>query len=87
VITTSAPRPPGILVGRGDGVIGVHQSRCGGEALGIQVDQDDGGGPARPREPNVEAADRPGADDDDGVALADAGQLLTVEDAGERLGE
>ena len=35
----------------------------------------------------MQAADRAGADDDDVVALADPGQFLPVEDAGERLGD
>ena len=67
----------------------VRLDQVGGqvEAVAVEIDQEDPGRAARPGQPDVQAADRAGADDDDVVARADPGQLLAVEDAGERLGD
>ena len=95
VMTTSAPRPPvassTAATGSWASVATVRSgwtsAAAGGEPVGVQIDQDDAGGPAGPCEPHVQAADRPGADDDDGVALPHPRELLAVEHARERLGQ
>ncbi|MPM91836.1 hypothetical protein SDC9_138970 [bioreactor metagenome] len=57
------------------------------QPFGVDVDQHDGAGPVHPPgDPDVHAADRAGAEDDDDVALLDADLLLGVDRAGERLG-
>ena len=57
------------------------------EPVAVEVDQEDPRGAAGAGQPHVQAADRAGADDHHVVALADAGQVLAVEHAGERLGD
>src|SRR3712207_7342848 len=54
---------------------------------GEHVDEEHPAGPVGPRQPGVQAADGTGAEDDDGVALADVDELLGVDRAGERLGD
>ena len=57
------------------------------QPLGVDVDQVDRAGLVDAAgDPDVHAADRAGAEDDDGVAGLDAEQLLGVDRAGERLG-
>ena len=95
MIATSTPRPPvssstastGSRLAARDRGVGVHDGRGHVEALAVQLDEEHPRRAARPSQPDVQAADRPGADDHDVVARADAGELLGIDGAGERLGD
>jgi hypothetical protein len=65
--------------------VGVHGVSRHRQAPAVEIDQEDLPGSAGARQPDVEAADRPCPDHDHDVAVADPGELLTVDDAGERL--
>lgn len=70
-----------------DDVVGLDGVRAHGEALVVDVDQDDGPDLVdAPGNPDVHAADGSGAEDDREVTLLDAELLLGVDGARERLG-
>ena len=95
VIATSTPRPSvsSRIASTGSTSLppiaasGDDDRRRHVEALAVQLDQEHPRRAARPGQPHVEAADGPGADDDDVVAGSDPGELLGVDRAGERLGD
>jgi len=69
-----------------DGLVGRDQAGGQLQALRAQLDQEHPRRPAGPGQPHVQAADRPGPDDDHGLAIADPGLLLAVDHARQRLG-
>ena len=95
VMTTSAPAAAGQLhdplddvdLGAVDHLVGLHGVRAHLQPLGVHVDQEDLADLVHAAgDPDVHAADRAGTEDDEGVALLDAQQLLGVDRAGEGLG-
>ena len=70
-----------------DRLVGLDDAGGLVEARAVELDQRDAASPVGPCEADVQAADRAGPDDDDVVALADAGQVLGVDRARERLGD
>ena len=81
---TSTPRPSVNLmmsstasVSRGaDDVVGLDDRGGLLEPVAVELDQGHAGGAPGPGQPDVQAADRAGPDDDDVVARTDPGQLL-----------
>src|SRR5512132_219366 len=88
------PAPPGEGADRLDGVGGVGRDglvgrdQAGGQrqAPPAQLEQEHPGRAAGPGQPDVQAADRPRADDHHRLAVADPCQLLAVDDTAQRLG-
>ena len=70
-----------------DGLVGRDQAGGQLQAPPAQLDQEHPGRAAGPGQPDVQATDRPGADHHHGLALADPGVLLAVDDAAQRLGQ
>ena len=86
-VSSHAPRSTTSTLERVDDVVGLDGVGRHRQPLGVDVDQDDRARLVHAaRDPDVHAADRAGAEDDDDVALLDAELLLGVDRAGERLG-